>query len=253
MRSDFKDILFVLVIWAIFAAIGFAVILTYTPFPVAAAEEAILFDEAFTVLTLFAIPVFTFVIAMLVYSALRFRVRGEPTEDGPPQRGHKPMIITWFAGSAVLTAVLIVFPGLTGILELRRLDQKPADIVVQVEAQRFAWTLTYPEYGVFSRKELVLPVDEHARFDITVKEADDAVLHSFWVPAFRIKIDAVPGMITTTAATPNLVGSFDSDVNYRLQCAEMCGVGHNGMMRPIRVVERAEFDEWIAEQSPIPQ
>jgi len=248
LRSDFKDIVFVFFIWAIFTAIGYAVILLFTPFPVAAAEEAHLIDEAFTVLTLFAVPVFTFVIVILVYGAIKFRRKGEPTEDGPPERGQKPLILTWFAASTVLTAVLIIFPGVTGILELRHLDRQPADVVVQVQGQQFAWTMIYPQYGVSSR-EIVLPIDEHVRFEITSKD----VLHSFWIPAFRIKIDAVPGMVTTTAATPDLLGDFDSDVNFRLQCAEMCGIGHNGMRRPVRIVERSEFDAWIAEQNPIRQ
>lgn len=247
MRSDFKDIIYVVIIWAIYSAIGYAVILNYTPFPVAAAVEAHLFDEAFTVLTLFAVPVFTFVTAVLSYSVIKFRTVGDPTEDGPPERGQKPLILTWFAGSTILTAVLIIFPGVTGILELRHLDAKPADVVVQLEAQRFAWTVTYPEEGVFSRREMVLPINEHASFNITATD----VLHSFWIPAFRIKIDAVPGMVTHSAATPDLLGDFDTDVNFRIQCAEMCGVGHNGMSRPIRIVSRAEFDTWIAEQSPI--
>lgn len=253
MRSDFKDIVFVFIIWVIFTAIGYTVILLFTPFPVAAAEEAHLVDEAFTILTLFAVPVFTFVIVILVYGALKFRTRGEPTEDGPPERGHKPLILTWFAASTALTAVLIIFPGVTGILELRHLDSQPADVVVQVEGQRFTWIMTYPQYGVFSRNELVLPVDEHVKFNVSVAEIEPAVLHSFWIPAFRIKIDAVPGMITNSAATPTLLGDFDSDANFRLQCAEMCGLGHNGMMKPIRVVERSEFDAWIAEQNPIRQ
>ena len=219
MRSDSKDIIRVFLLWAVFTVAGYAVVLLFNPFPVAAAVEAHLFDEAFTVLTLFAVPVFTFVVTVMIYGVLRFRTSGEPTEDGPPERGQKSLIITWFAGSTVLTAVLIIFPGLTGILELRHLDQKPADVVVQVEAQRFAWTMTYPEYDVFSRRELVLPIDEHVRFNITVSETKTVVLHSFWIPAFRIKIDAAPGMTTHTAATPDLWGDFDTDVNFRLQRA----------------------------------
>jgi cytochrome c oxidase subunit 2 len=77
------------------------------------------------------------------------------------------------------------------------------------------------------------------------------VLHSFWVPAFRVKIDAVPGMFTKVTATPNELGSFDDDVNFRIQCAELCGVGHATMQLPVRVVERAEFDQWLTEQKPI--
>lgn len=77
------------------------------------------------------------------------------------------------------------------------------------------------------------------------------VIRSLWIPAFRVKIDAVPGMTTTVKATPDLLGDFGQDVNFRIQCAEICGVGHSIMQIPVRVVERSEFDEWISEQRPI--
>lgn len=254
MRADFWDIVIVVILWAIFAAICFAVIEFFTPFPVAAAEEAHLVDEAFTVLTRFAVPVFTFVIAVMTYSIFRFQVRrspssGTPPEDGAPVHGHRTVILGWFGITSALTLVLIVFPGISGILELRALDSQPADVVVQVQAQQFRWIATYPEEGVFSRNELVLPVDEHVVFNVTAID----VIHAFWIPAFRIKIDAVPGMTTRTAATPDRLGDFNEDVNYRLQCAEMCGFGHNAMAMPVRVVERAEYEAWVDEQTAIRQ
>ncbi len=79
------------------------------------------------------------------------------------------------------------------------------------------------------------------RFNITSHD----VLHSFWIPAFRIKIDAVPGLITSTSARPTLVGDFKADANFRLQCAEICGAGHNSMRLSVRVVEQSEFEAWI--------
>ena len=94
MRSDSKDIIKVFLLWLVFTVAGYAVVLLFTLFPVTAAVEAHLFDEAFTVLTLFAVPVFTFVVAVMIYGVLRFHVKGDPTEDGPPERGQKSMIIT---------------------------------------------------------------------------------------------------------------------------------------------------------------
>ena len=58
-------------------------------------------------------------------------------------------------------------------------------------------------------------------------------------------------MTTTAAATSIKTGTFEEDANFRIQCAEMCGVGHNAMRLPVRIVERSEFDSWLAEQRPI--
>jgi cytochrome c oxidase subunit 2 len=222
-------------------------VLTFTPFPVAGSEEATLVDDAFTILTILAVPIFAFVSAMLLYSMLRFRIRGEPTDDGPPVRTHRPLVYAWLLLTTALTIAVIIHPGITGIRELRTHNGKEVDLTVQVEGGRWFWRVTYPEHNVFSRRELVLPVHRVTRFEVTATD----VLHSFWVPAFRVKIDAVPGMTTTVVATPHKLGSFNDDPNFRLQCAELCGAGHAVMRIPVRVVEQEEFDAWIAQQQPV--
>ena len=120
------------------------------------------------------------------------------------------------------------------------------DLVVELEARTFAWRVSYPSLNISRlRKEMVLPVGKHVRFDVTSKD----VIHSFWISAFRVKIDAVPGLVTTEYATPDRTGSFEDDFNLRLQCAELCGVGHATMTMPVRVVEQGEFDAWVAENA----
>jgi cytochrome c oxidase subunit 2 len=242
-----KHVVAVVALWILFTVAALAVILTFAPFPVAAAKEAVLVDEAFTTLTVMAVPVFTFVIATLLYSLWRFRSHGRPSEDGPPVYYRTPLIVAWFVVTTVLTFVVIVHPGITGLREIRASENKTPDLLVQMRAQTFAWTATYPQQGVFSRRELVLPVDQHVRFDVDSID----VIHSFWIPAFRIKIDAVPGITTRAAAEPIMLGNFDGDPNFRVQCAELCGVGHAVMRMPVRVVTQEEFDVWIAQQSPI--
>lgn len=242
-----KHVIIVVVLWTALSAISLAIILTFTPFPIAASEEADFVDDAFTLLTILAVPVFTFVISVLTYSMFQFRVKGEPNEDGPAVVNKGPIIAAWLVGSIGLTLFVIVNPGIVGLNEIRHAENETPDVTIQLEARQFAWRANYLEAGVTSRKELVLPIDERSRFLIQSKD----VLHSFWIPAFRIKIDAVPGQTTRTAARPNLLGGFDDDPNYRVQCAELCGVGHAKMQMPVRVVSRAEFDAWIAEQNPI--
>jgi len=114
------------------------------------------------------------------------------------------------------------------------------DDALQVRAtgQQFAWKFEYPELGEFSTGELVLPVDQQARFTM---EAVD-VIHSFWVPNFGQKMDAVPGIETTINVTPTETGEF------AVVCAELCGLGHATMRAKARVVTQAEFDAWIEEQ-----
>lgn len=241
-----RDTIAAFILWAAMTAAGeFLVIGTdLFHYPLAAADEALMVDRAFLTLTIMAVPVFTFVVSVLVYSMLRFRSSG-PTQDGPPVFIHRPWVRFWFVWTASLTVLVIIFPGITGIRELRHhATDRPVDLVVEVQGTRWFWTVTYPEQGVTTKEELVLPVGQNVRFDVTAVD----VLHAFWVPAFRMKIDAVPGMVTHVSATPNEIGDFSQDPQMRLQCAELCGVAHNAMQLPVRVVTEAEFETWVAQQ-----
>jgi cytochrome c oxidase subunit 2 len=239
----------VFIIWALLTAAGEALALTFSPtFPVAASEQAKVVDDAFQLMTLLSVPLFAFVVAMLFYSAIVFRRTGQPDGDGPPIKSSRRVTNLWILVTTALTIAVIIHPGITGILELRA-DDDDIDLVVQVEARRFFWNAIYPEQNVQSNREMVLPIDHTIRF--VVSSHDDDVLHSFGVPVFRVKIDAVPGTVTGVTATPTKLGTYGDDENFRLQCAELCGVGHTTMKLPVRVVERTEFDQWISEQKPI--
>ncbi len=241
-----RHLFYAAAIWAVLSLLGYALVLSFHPFPLAASEQAETIDNAFTLLTLLAVPVFTLVVAVLVYSVLRFCSKDRPTADGLPLRTYRPLVAAWLLVTVALTVAVIVHPGITGMHELRAHTGEEPHLVVQVEGGRWFWTVAYPEYGVTSRRELVLPVDTHVQFQVTARD----VLHSFWVPAFRMKIDAVPGMTTRVTATPNKLGSFEDDPGFRLQCAELCGTGHALMRIPVRVVTQEEFESWIAQQRP---
>ena len=86
--------------------------------------------------------------------------------------------------------------------------------------------------------ELVLPVDRPVHFKIHAKD----VLHSFWVPDFRMKQDAVPGITTETRVDPQQGG------HYPVVCAELCGIGHSTMRQQVRVVPADELDAWVEER-----
>lgn len=244
-----KQFLVVVILWIALALAGEFLIISQAPFPLPRVinVEGRIVDDAFRTLMMLAVPVFAFVVAMLFYSILRFRQWGEPSKDGPPIRSHGPFIVVWVLISTALTVVMIIHPGITGMKGLREQADKKVDLVVQVEGSRWSWKITYPQYKVLSRNEIVLPVDEHIRFEVSATD----IMHAFWIPAFRTKIDAVPGMVTKVYATPKEVGAFTTDHRLRLQCAEACGLLHDKMMVPVRVVEQKEFDAWLAQQAKV--
>ena len=138
-----------------------------------------------------------------------------------------------------------IHPGYTGLRELRDTNDEEADLVVNVVGQQWVWNFEYADTGVKTTTDLYLPVDQLIRFDITARDED--VVHSFWIPAFRIKIDAVPGLATSVDVRPNLVGEYDEDVNLRVQCAELCGINHFKMFSRVHVLEQEAFDDWLSE------
>jgi cytochrome c oxidase subunit II len=113
------------------------------------------------------------------------------------------------------------------------------DMKVGVVGEQFTWTFHYKEGGkeVVSN-QLYLPLGRGVSFGVQSKD----VLHDFWVPAFRQKIDAVPGITTSIRITTSKPGVFP------VICAELCGLGHSVMRQSAHVVAPAEFDKWLADK-----
>jgi cytochrome c oxidase subunit 2 len=113
---------------------------------------------------------------------------------------------------------------------------------VRVVGEQFAWTFYYPQEGgeEIASSQLYLPANQSVLFDVQSKD----VIHDFWVPAFRMKIDAVPGETTHVRAT-----TTDRLGTYPVVCAELCGLGHAVMRQSARVVPPQEFETWLTEQA----
>jgi cytochrome c oxidase subunit 2 len=218
-------------------------LLPYLPFPLAAAQEALVSDESFRLLLVLGAPVFTFVVSVMAYSLWKFRARDGELEDGTPIKGSSWVASVWLAITGGLCLSVIVHPGLTGMA--RFLPSQDAELVVRVTGRQWAWDVEYPAEGLAGVSELVLPMGQRVRFEVT--SAD--VLHSFWIPAFRNKVDAVPGRTTVMYVTPTQLGSFKEDYNLRVQCAEICGTQHSTMSMPVRIVSAADFKTWVQAQT----
>ena len=201
--------------------------------PTSASEEMDRIEFTFWFTTIICIAVFAVVAAAIIYSVLKFRAPPEDDADGPPIHGHTGLEIVWTAIPTVLVTAISVVSAIV----LAKNDDAGADpIRIAVTAQQFAWKFEYPGDQKLTSGQLVLPVNEPVK--LTLRSLD--VIHSFWVPEFGQKSDAVPGIETTLVITPNRTGEFS------IVCTELCGLGHALMRASVRVVEREEYETFLA-------
>ena len=203
--------------------------------PTSASEEFDRIQAVYWFATVISIVIFSLVTAVVLFSVWKWRVPDDDDADGPPIHGHTGLEILWTAIPAILvTAIGIV----SAVVLARNGEAGNRPLEVQVMGQQFAWKFVYPEYDGLQSGELVLPVGQETRFTMTSVD----VIHSFWVPNFGQKMDAVPGIETTILVTPDRTGEFT------VVCAELCGLGHATMRARARVLPQAEFDAWVKEQ-----
>ena len=152
--------------------------------------------------------------------------------------GNNVLEMIWLLIPAIIVAVISVY-SYNVLTEIEQPAEQP--LVVEVVARQFVFEFIYPEYGVRSF-DLYLPVNQPVEFQINSED----VIHSFWIPAFRLKRDATPGQIATAVVTPIELGE------YPIVCAELCGPGHAVMQAVTIVVTQEEFDAWVAAGGSVP-
>ncbi|RME47862.1 MAG: cytochrome c oxidase subunit II [Chloroflexi bacterium] len=181
--------------------------------------------------------IFVLCMVFLLYSALAFRRQPGDMSDGLPIEGSMPLEIAW----TVVPLIIVIGLGFYGVGVLSNVTKPPnpeKELVVNVTGFQWAWKFEYPELGVTS-SELVLPVNKPVLFQVHATD----VIHSFWVPEFRIKVDAIPGIDNKIRITPTEVGEF------KVRCAELCGTGHAYMLAKVEVLEDSDFEDWIAHET----
>ena len=220
---------------AIASAIGVAIVLVIDWFPNADTTDAEKIDRLYDVLMIVSVPIFVLVMSVAIYSVIRFRARPGDTGDGPPIHGDARLEVIWVLIPFVIVTALAAYAWIV----LDDIEEKrPGELRVHVFGQQFAWSYEYrgKDGKPVRSNDLYLPVNKPVRFDISSRD----VIHSFWIPNFRLKSDAVPGITTKWRATPTKVGRHD------IVCAELCGVGHSAMRATANVVSQADFDRWLA-------
>ena len=202
--------------------------------PPSASVERGRIDIVFWVATAICIAIFAIVFAVTIFSVMKFRARPDDDSDGPPIHGHTGLEIAWTA----VPTVLVVVIGVVSAVALAKNDRIPSDhMTVEVTAQQFAWTFKYPGGGDVTTTELRLPLNKSTELNLRALD----VIHSFWVPQFGQKQDAVPGITTHLKITPNKLGKFP------VICTELCGLGHATMRSWAVVMKPDAFKKWLAE------
>jgi cytochrome c oxidase subunit 2 len=216
-------------------AVGIVIVLVIDWFPAQASTASPQIDTLWDVLMIASVPIFVLVMSVALYSVFAFRAEPGDLSDGEPIHGNTRLEVIWVTIPFIMVSALAVY----GWIVLDDIEAKQTDpLIVNVTGQQFAWRFDYPDEGKVKSTQLMLPKDRDVEFRVNT----DDVLHDFWVPEFRLKTDAVPGLTTKIRLKPSRIGEYD------VVCAELCGIGHSTMRAAVRVVTPEDFDAWIAKE-----
>lgn len=190
-----------------------------------------LVDRSFVFIIGFSFIFLCCITAVMIYFVIRYRRSRNPVPSDI--RGHTGLEIAWTAIPTAI-AMLMFISGWQSYAGLRSVPEDALE--VKVMAQSFSWIFVY-ENDKEVVNELIVPVNRPIRLDISSLD----VIHSLFIPAFRVKVDAVKGIKTYAWFLPEKTGE------YFLQCTEFCGTGHADMTGVVIVKSQEEFDEWLEE------
>ena len=224
----------VIAIGVIVSLLGIALGLLIDWFPIAASGEAKQIDTLWDVLLICSVPVFVLVETVVLYSVWKFRMKpGEELLDGPPIHGNTRLEVVWTAIPAILLVGAVLLRVHRAARHRDGAGQHARDEGARRRPAVHVDSSTTPARAAGRRSsspQLYLPQNTHVKF--TVQSRD--VIHDFWVPAFRQKIDAVPGIDTSY-----LVTTTDVKGDFPVVCAELCGLGHSTMRQTAHVRDEA--------------
>ncbi len=228
--------------------------------PETASLNAPIYDELFKVLFIIGLILFLGIFGLIIFSLIKFRRRPGQYGDGIDLEGNITLEIFW----TVIPSIIILFIGLYsydiydrmgGMQSLSHdhhmsngsekiwagispsnstINNSISQLPIEVTALQFAFLFDYPE-GDITTGELHVPINR----EIVLRMQSKDVIHAFWVPAFRIKQDIIPGQPTVLSFTPTKLGT------YSIICAELCGPYHGGMRASVVVQEPKEYEKWF--------
>jgi cytochrome c oxidase subunit II len=259
-RGGRRDGLWLLVIWIVLSVVG--AILVYDvwgPHMPPGAMSTSASSEQFDVRVLAAIatPVIIGVLLYFGWALAFWRQKPGDETDAEPIHGNTKLQVTWITATSAIVLALAVFGTYeliqpagagsgqgpqpvfnNGVLPAASLTSWTPNsnniLQVQVIGQQWAWTYRYPQFGGFETTDLVLPVGQQVRFNVTSLD----VIHSFWAYQLGVKADANPGVNNVVYTTPYHTGGFV------VRCDELCGIWHGAMFNYGNVVSVSDFMSW---------
>ncbi|MBY0543814.1 MAG: cytochrome c oxidase subunit II [Sphingobacteriaceae bacterium] len=271
------------VLFAVFLVVGlYGVYWEYTVhgnmlLPEAASEHGKKIDEMFNLTLILTTVVFIITHIALFAFAYIYKSNGKRKAYFYPHNNALERLWTIIPALALTVLVLMGFLTWRSIFNKIE-DPKNLPLIIEVTSSQFQWDVRYPGAdGIVGKKnyklitginalgidfndknnlddqfadEIVLPVNKPVRFALTSKD----VLHSFYMPHFRVQLNTVPGMTSYFEFTPTItteemkVKTNDPKFNYILLCAKICGANHFNMQKNVRVVSEQEYKEWVIKQ-----
>ncbi|HJP64022.1 MAG TPA: cytochrome c oxidase subunit II [Mucilaginibacter sp.] len=246
--------------------------------PESASVHGVKIDMMFWVTT--AITMLVFIITQILLFGFAFKYRGSDKRKGYYYPHNNTIEKIWTIIPAIVLTILVVF-GFFTWREVTNTKDVKGDINIEITGHQFAWELRYPgkdgklgvsdyqlyysitnnlavspkdrnSYDDLKADTLVLPVNKSIRLNIHAQD----VIHSVYLPHFRVQMNAVPGLPTFFKFTPKITTADmrnrldDPNFNYTLYCNKICGGGHYNMQKVIVVVSQAEYQAWLAHQKP---
>ncbi len=212
-----------------------------------------------TILLPIIIAISLLVLALLAICVVRFNHKANPT---PARWAHNtPVEIAWTIGPVLILMVVAIF---SFRLLFEEHDMPAPYMTVKVTGRQWNWDYEYPDQKIEAYTSTIMKASDAAAKGVPYQLATNApmyvpvnrvvqvqvtgedVIHSFSVPAFGIKIDAIPGRLNQTWFKANRTGVFYG------QCSQLCGIDHSFMPIEVHVVSQADFDAWVASKQPKP-
>ena len=230
--NPMKHVIGAVIFIAVIAAIGIFILTPNNLLPEQASIQAERIDWLFNLHFKTIAILFGLIVGIMVYSLIFFRRKKGDLEDAVYFKENSALEIAWTA-IPLIVVVGFAFIGSDVLADTLRMDPKALE--VKVYGQQWAWRFEYPDQDI-TTTELVLPVNKQVLLRLTSED----VIHSFWVPEFRVKQDAIPGGFRDLRITPKSVGDF------QMVCSELCGQQHAYMTAPVRVLSQTDFDTWLS-------
>ena len=237
-RDGMKHFIAAALVVIVLTALGLFALEKVDLLPSQSSLQAVPIDDLFSFQMKIIAFLFALIVGLMIYSIIVFRRKKGDDTDASHIEGNTKLEVFWTA----VPLATVLYLAYIGAMALGAVDREdPYPLQVNVIGSQWSWRFEYPEYDIIST-DLMLPVNKQALLRLSSTD----VIHSFWIPEFRVKQDVLPSgeeFVRELAITPTELGT------YKVLCAELCGSLHYDMRAPVVVMTQDAFDTWVEIES----